>query len=79
MTWSSGLTYGSAFSGIGGIDLGFDLAGHRAAWQCEIDPKCAELLQAKWGVPLYRDVKELGGDANESPPEKVDILTGGFP
>lgn len=38
------LTYGSCFSGIGGIDLGLDRAGMRCRWQVEIDPFCRTVL-----------------------------------
>ena len=34
------MTFGSLFSGIGGIDVGLELAGMVCAWQVENDPFC---------------------------------------
>ena len=70
------LRYGSLFSGIGGIDLGMDMAGFECAWQVEIDGKCRQVLERHWpGVPKYGDISEVKG----SKVEPVDILCGGFP
>ena len=72
----SELRYGSLFSGIGGIDLGFDLAGFECAWQVEIDDYCRQILDKHWpGVPKYKDIYEGKGEEIEP----VDILCGGFP
>ena len=72
----SELRYGSLFSGIGGIDLGLDLAGFECAWQVEVDEKCRRILEEHWpGVPKYKDIYEVKG----SELEPVDILCGGFP
>ena len=72
----SELRYGSLFSGIGGIDLGMDLAGFDCAWQVEIDEHCRRILEEHWpGVPKYKDIYEIKG----SEVEPVDILCGGFP
>jgi DNA (cytosine-5)-methyltransferase 1 len=68
--------YGSLFSGIGGIDLGLDLAGFECAWQVELDEHCRRILEEHWPrVPKYKDIYEVKG----SEVEPVDILCGGFP
>tara|TARA_R100001129_G_scaffold154651_2_gene117432 strand:- start:1322 stop:2458 length:1137 start_codon:yes stop_codon:yes gene_type:complete len=70
------VTHGSLFSGIGGIDLGFEMAGIETAWTCEIDDWCNELLQKRFPeANHYKDVKEINKDNVES----VDIISGGFP
>ena len=51
------LLYGSLFSGIGGIDLGFDRAGLKCAWQVEINPFARAVLEKDWpGVPKHGDI-----------------------
>ena len=62
------MTYGSLFSGIGGLDLGFDRAGFRCEWQIELDPFCRQILEKHWpGVPkipqasLRRAMKTVAG------------------
>ena len=70
------LRYGSLFSGIGGIDLGMDMAGFECAWQVEIDDYCRQVLEEHWPeVPKYKDIYNVKG----SEVEAVDILCGGFP
>ena len=70
------LTYGSLFSGIGGIDLGMDLVGFDCAWQVEVDDYCRQVLETHWpGVPKYGDIYKVKGSELES----VDIICGGFP
>ena len=70
------LRYGSLFSGIGGIDLGMDMAGFECAWQVEIDDYCREILKAQWpNSKRYRDIFKVKGEELEP----VDILCGGFP
>lgn len=69
-------TVGSLFSGIGGIDLGFEMAGWRVAWQAETDPFCRRVLRAHWPtVPNLGDVRMIEWDHVES----VDVICGGFP
>ena len=70
------LRYGSLFSGIGGIDLGMDMAGFECAWQVEVDDYCRQVLETHWpGVPKYGDIYDVKG----SEIEPVDIICGGFP
>jgi DNA (cytosine-5)-methyltransferase 1 len=67
---------GSLFSGIGGIELGFERAGFTTSWFVECDKYCQAILRKHWPeAKIYGDIKEV--DFNSVP--KVDILTGGFP
>lgn len=70
------LTVGSLFSGIGGLDLGFERAGFEIRWQVEIDPYCRRVLAKHWPtVARYEDVREVGAHNLE----RVDVIVGGFP
>lgn len=71
------LTYGSLFSGIGGLDLAVEeVFGATAAWHCEVDPNASKVLAARWpGVPNLGDIQNV--EWAEVPP--VDIICGGFP
>ena len=70
------LTFGSLFAGIGGFDLGFELAGMEPAWQVEIADHPTQILEKHWpNVERHRDVKEVG-KRNLS---AVDLICGGFP
>ena len=67
---------GSFFSGIGGIDLGFERAGAEIVFQSEINPFSCSVLERHWP-----NVK-LAGDINEVKPEDIpeaEIYFGGFP
>ena len=76
MVGGNELRYGSLFSGIGGIDLGMDMAGFECAWQVEVDDYCRQILDKHWPrVPKYKDIYEVKG----AEIEPVDILCGGFP
>jgi DNA (cytosine-5)-methyltransferase 1 len=71
-----GLTHGSLFSGIGGIDLGLEWAGFETAWQVEIDPFCNRVLEDRWpNVPRFPDVRAVG----KHNLKQVSIISGGFP
>jgi len=71
------LTVGSLFSGIGGIDLGLERAGHRIVWHSEID-KYATRVLAKWwpNVPNLGDITKIKWNPKE---HYVDIIAGGYP
>jgi DNA (cytosine-5)-methyltransferase 1 len=67
---------GSLFSGIGGIELGFEREGFETKWFIENNLYCQEVLKEHFPkANIYGDIKTV----NFSRLEKVDILTGGFP
>lgn len=70
------MTFGSLFSGIGGIDLGLERAGMTCAWQVEIDQNCQHVLRRHWpDADLHSDVTKVGKDGLGT----VDVICGGFP
>jgi DNA (cytosine-5)-methyltransferase 1 len=72
------LSVGSLFSGIGGLDLGFERAGFEIAWQCEKDSYCQKVLNKHWpNRPCYDNIKDL--HRADGPEPDADILIGGFP
>jgi len=69
-------TFGSLFSGIGGLDLGLERAGWRCCWQVESDPYRRSILARHWPeVPRYDDVREVDFGKLGA----VDLIAGGFP
>jgi DNA (cytosine-5)-methyltransferase 1 len=70
------LRVASFFSGIGGFDLGFEKAGMKVVWQCEVEPFCQRILAQHWPkVPLATDITKV--EPHEIP--NADIWVGGFP
>ena len=68
---------GSLFSGIGGIDIGFEQAGFSIAWAIEKDVATCKTYRAN-----YPNVKLIENDIRNIDPkdlEKVDVITAGFP
>ena len=65
----------SLFSGIGGLALGLEQAGHEIVLQVENDPYCFQVLQRHFpGRELRRDIAELS-----DLPAEAQLLAAGFP
>lgn len=70
------MNVGSLFSGIGGIELGFEREGFKTAWFVEKDEFCQAVLKKHWpNTPVYGDITTI----DFTKLEPVEILTGGFP
>lgn len=69
------MNIGSLFSGIGGLDLGLEQAGHTVMWQCEKDKAARTVLREHWPkIRCYEDVHDVKGNV-----QPIDLLAGGFP
>ena len=67
---------GGLFSGVGGIELGFQQAGFKISWANEIDKNSCITYRKNFDHQLYEgDINDLQG-SNLKP---VDVLCGGFP
>ena len=63
----------SLFSGVGGLDMGFERAGIETVLQAERDPWCLEVLAKHWPeTERVTDVRDVQGG-------RVDTIYGGFP
>ncbi|HQE59765.1 MAG TPA: DNA (cytosine-5-)-methyltransferase [Spirochaetota bacterium] len=73
------ITVGSMFSGIGGIDIGFEQAGFSIKWANEYNLKSCQTFRHyssfKEVVLFEKDVHEL----KPSEVDSVDVITSGFP
>ncbi len=70
------MTFGSLFTGIGGMDLGLERAGMECMWQSEIDSYCRDVLRKHWPhVKQYGNIEDVF--CHELEP--VDLICGGFP
>jgi DNA (cytosine-5)-methyltransferase 1 len=66
----------SLFSGVGGIDLGMEQAGHECVAQVEWDKNAAGVLKHRWpNVPLFCDVSKVSADDLPD----CEFITYGFP
>ena len=70
------VTVGGLFSGIGGIELGFEKAGFKILWSNEFDENCNKTFRHNLNHKLY---SESITDINFKKIKPVDILVGGFP
>jgi DNA (cytosine-5)-methyltransferase 1 len=69
-------TIGSLFTGVGGMDLGFERAGFDVRWQVENDRDCIAVLEQHWpGIARYGDVRGVAPEVLES----VDVIAFGSP
>ncbi len=73
----SKLVIGSLFSGIGGIDLGFQQAGYAVAWAIEYDKNSCKTYRHNFHNAFLSecDIRNL----NAKVLKKIDVLTAGFP
>lgn len=70
------LTCASFFSGVGGIDLGFESAGFKTIYANEFDPYAADTFEKNFHIKVdRRDINTV--PASELP--DFDILLAGFP
>lgn len=70
------MTFGSLFTGIGGIDLGLERAGMECLWQVENDQDCIKNLKRHWPkVKRYGDIRTIRG----TDLDPIDLIAGGFP
>ena len=73
---STQMAFASFFAGIGGFDLGFQQAGMKPSFHCEIDPYCQKILKRHWPeVPLHGDITTL---KSENIPQ-ADLWSAGWP
>lgn len=70
------LRHASFFSGVGGLDLGFEEAGIKTVSVCEIDPYASSVLAER-----FPDAPNLGSITEVHPDDvpEADIWSGGFP
>jgi len=68
---------GSLFSGIGGLDLGFERAGFECSWWIENNPDAAEIMERHWPGVGHGDIRDCYQGDRLSP--DVDVIYGGDP
>ena len=69
----------SLFTGCGGLDLGFHLAGYDIVWANDFDEWAALTYKRNFGDAMVcKDVEDLNPYTNKDIPE-CDLILGGFP
>lgn len=67
---------GSLFSGVGGLDLGFERQGFSISWACDKEKTCRNILSRHFpNTKIYDDVCTI----DPTKVEPVDVVIGGFP
>lgn len=70
------MRHASFFSGVGGLDLGFERAGIKTVSVCEIDPYASAVLSERFpGAPNLGSITEVRADAIP----QAEVWSGGFP
>lgn len=69
-----GLRVVGLFSGIGGLELGLERAGHTTILTCEIEPGARAVLEQRLGHRVHDDVCSM-----KTLPVGTDLVVGGFP
>lgn len=69
-----GLRTVGLFSGVGGLELGLERAGHSTLLTCELEPGARAVLEHQLGHRVHDDVRTL-----DSLPRGTDLVVGGFP
>jgi DNA (cytosine-5)-methyltransferase 1 len=75
-------TVGSLFAGVGGIDIGFEMAGAKILWANELDPNACLTYRKNFNHQLFEgDINDYIKKAQNGDFQfpQVDILTAGFP
>ena len=72
---NNGLNVASLFSGIGGLDLGFEFAGFNVVWANDFDRYAVQTYKSNVNENIvYGDIREV-----KTSIPKHDVLIGGFP
>jgi DNA (cytosine-5)-methyltransferase 1 len=79
----NGIRVISFFTGAGGLDLGFDMAGYDVVYATDIDEMCCKTLSANIGSALSKNTKIEQADIRKidlkSLPKNIDLIIGGPP
>lgn len=84
---AQGLSVVGLFAGVGGLELGFERAGHRTSVLCELMPEARAVLHAAKrrvnGDGAFRRARIVADvtsrELENALPKRFDLLAGGFP